>query len=243
MPSLTQVHATNFKSAQFDLEQRVQESRRRHSGVNVIPSDYAELFREYYLYVTLLVRKAGIPKDEAEDVAMSILTTFMERDALREYDPELRVMRGGAERTTLFRTFLGGFVLIYVRHYRERLNVRRSREGLSTETVMFTEAESGHEVTLIDLEAEPVIENYDALMTEDLINDIRQHIATVPNRNANDRMDMPQLFEVILKQIAEHDQIRTQELSDTFGISKASTFKWLRRLRDEISVVVEARAA
>lgn len=243
MPSLTHFQVRNSDHDKLVLIEKVKASRERHSSANIIPTDYADLFREYYQYVTLLVRKAGIPEIEAEDVAMSILMTFMEKGALEDYDPERIVVRNGVERTAAFRTFLSGFVLIYVRHYRERIQTRSFREGFSTETVMYVEGDTGTPVTYMDLHAPVQNEGYDDLMAEDLIVEIREHIGKIKPRNGNDRMDLTLFFDVILDQIQEHDEVRPSELAEMFGINRSTTFNWLRSLRKEIALVVEARSA
>lgn len=206
-----------------------------------VPQDFSEMFDRYYDYVVRLVAQSGIDFQNAEDVAMTILTKFFEKDALSDFDPEYTTEYGGVTRKAVFRTFLSGFVKTYVRHYKDRQRLQAQREGFSTDTVMFTYAESGEYATWMDLNGPTYEETHEELHAQDLIVAIRTHLATVPPRNAQDQCNLAALFESVLVQTYEDGSVDTAALATQFSVSKTSVQNWLKRLRAEVSIVVEAR--
>lgn len=211
------------------------------SRPDFIPTSFEEMFDHYYDYVVRLVYKSGIDFQNSEDVAMSILTRFYERDALSFFDADHTTNHGGVERRAVFRTFLSGFVRDYVQHYRDRQRIRQDREGLSTDTVMFVYAQSGEAATWLDLNAPQHEDTHDTLYEWDLVRSIRDHLAQVPRRNAQDQCDLAKFFEAVLRQTHADGRVDTILLAKEFGVSKASAQNWLKRLRAEVAKVIETR--
>ncbi len=204
-----------------------------------VPSSFEEMFATHYDYVVRLVAQSGIDFQNAEDVAMTILTKFFEKDALNDFDPEFTTEYGGITRKAVFRTFLSGFVKTYVRHYRDRQEVTRLREGFSVDTVMFTYADSGEPATWMDLQGPSFEEKYEDLAEQDLLASIRSRLQHSTPRNSQDQCNMPEFFEAVLRQTYAEGRVDTAALAEEFGVSKTSIQNWLKRLRSEVSSVIE----
>jgi len=210
------------------------------TSTTFVPRDFAELYEHYYLYVAKLVLRFGVPAGEVEDVTQSILLTFFEKNALEDFDPERMNDYQGKLRKAIFGTFLSGFVASYVRHYRDRIQVRVRRESLSVDTPVWTE--EGETQTLHDLLVDPVEEDYDDLMEADLLASVRTHLSRVaPPRRSHAKLNLSLLFELILDQLSEHGAVDAKELAELFGVSGTSVQNWLKQLRAEIQTVIEDR--
>lgn len=208
-------------------------------SADFVPESFDELFSHYYVYVVKLVQSFGIDRQNAEDVAMTILTTFFEKDALSDFNPEYTTAHSGIVRKAVFRTFLSGFVSIYVRHYRDRQNLSLKREGISTDSTLFTNYETGEPVTWMDYCGPRFYEEFEDHAEEDLINQIRARVAAAKPRNAQDKCDLVLFFELVLQQTKEHGEVQVDELATLFDVSKTSIQNWLKRLRVEVNSVVE----
>lgn len=95
--------ARSFQGTSGQPQQEPQEEPRSQGTVyaapkrpDIIPANYDELFTAYYDYVVGLVVTSGIDVQNAEDVAMTILATFFEKDVLSRLrsKPAHRVRRG-----------------------------------------------------------------------------------------------------------------------------------------------------
>lgn len=206
-----------------------------------VPETFEDMFDHYYDYVVRLVASSGINFQNAEDVAMTILVKFFEKDALHDFNPEFTTEYGGITRRAVFRTFLSGFVKTYVRHYRDRQRLQQEREGFSLDAVLFVYSDSGQPATWMDVEGPQYEENFDSLHAQDLVQSIRAHLATVPKRNIQDKCDLPAFFEAVLEQTYIGGKVDIHALSDKFNVSLPSIQNWLKRLRTEVSSVVEGR--
>lgn len=232
----------SFVVARQDFRYEREDDRQSRSAADhYVPTSFEDMFERYYDYVVRLVSQSGIDFQNAEDVAMTILTKFFEKDALSDFDPEFTTQYGGVVRKAVFRTFLSGFVKTYVRHYKERQRIQKDREGFSADTVMFFYSESGEAATWLDLSGPVYEENYDALHEKDLIQSIRAHLDSVPPRNVQDQCDLRAFFEAVLVQTYEDGRVDTATLAEQFEVSKTSIQNWLKRLRSEVAVVTEGR--
>lgn len=93
----------------------------------VAPASYDELFRNYYGWLRRVVIARGIPLVSADDVTMSILTTFMEKDALKSFDPDREYTSNGKPVRSNFRKFITHFFVVYLQHYRDVENRNNKR--------------------------------------------------------------------------------------------------------------------
>jgi hypothetical protein len=201
---------------------------------NHIPTSFEDLFVNYYRYVVNLVIRKGIAPQNAEDVAMTILTTFYEKDVLADYDPEHTVVHQGRARHTKFVTFLSGFVLIYLRHHRDRQNIHAAREPALCNAPDF--ATDGKQ-EYIEVIAPPTVETYDALFMEDLIGVISKHLATI-RESSWAKVRMQEFFGRVLVQVNVEGSVDVAALAAEYEVTQASVRNWLHRLHDEISVAL-----
>lgn len=207
-----------------------------------IPGTYSDMFQHYYTYVVKMVTKLGIDPQNAEDVAMTILSKFIEKDALADFDPDFQSSYGGVKRTAKFRTFLSGFVATYVQHHRTRQMKQAYREMRSTNQPVVSDSSnnSGDAVIeWIELYGPNVIDEHEDLAEQDLIRQIRTRLTASGVRNNQDRCNLADFFEAVLEQSNETGKVDVTALSVQFGVSKTTIQNWIKRLRSEVSVVVE----
>lgn len=104
------------------------------------PKDYAELYECYFPMIKSIVVKWGIDSRDVEDVAMELLTKFMERDALAWYNPDLLHdvgdnprLPGQKMRPAKFQGLLRRFCDLYVRQEWDKQKNLRRREVVRLE--------------------------------------------------------------------------------------------------------------
>ena len=88
---------------------------------DVIPASMDELARYYYDFILGMVRKHGIPDQEADDSVQYILERLEKTDVLGQYDPEYVSEHQGRIVRTRFSTFLGAKVIRYCLGERGRI--------------------------------------------------------------------------------------------------------------------------
>lgn len=190
---------------------------------NYVPTDFSDMFEHYYPYVVALVRRRGILPQSAEDVAMTILTKFFEKNALEDYRPEFTTAHDGIVRSARFPTFLSGFVLAYLRHYQHRQGVHLRRESMALE-----------DAPLSFLWSQGTFEETEA---QDFITSVTRHLQKIPP-TPRSKVAMADLFEAIVRQVELTGDISVTELAQTFGVSATSVRNWLAVLREEIGEVI-----
>lgn len=200
-----------------------------------VPTTFSDMFQHYYPYVVKLVAKMGIDQQSTEDVAMTILTKFYEKDALSDFDPTFQTSHGGVVRSAKFRTFLSGFVVTYVQHYRTRQTKQAYRECISTDQP----SNQFEGLTWLDFHGPSVTDNHEDLEEQDLLRGIRAHLLESSSSNNQDRCNLPEFFEAIQTQLEVLGKIDVAALSVTFGVCNASVRNWIKRLRTEVSKVIE----
>lgn len=210
---------------------RVRTSTGAKTG-DFVPSNYAEMFDHYYGYIRALVVKAHIDYQDVDDVSMSILTKFCEKDVLKDFDPHYHA---DVARKALFRTFLSGFVLIYLRHYVNRQWVNQKRELLYLDipdpTTSGSAGESWGEHSGLLNEA-AVQGEWDA---STLVQDIRKRLLSEP---AVQKCPLQDLFDECVRQISTADRTNVDQLAETFGISATTVRTRLRELRAIVGEVI-----
>lgn len=199
----------------------------RTHTTSVVPATYSELFSHYYPYVLGLVRKFRIEEADVEDVAMTILTKFYEKDVLSDFDAE-RLSASG--KPIQFMSFLSGFVAAYIQHYVQRQALLKVRHPVSVNM----------EVTTNGFLSSPWIEvfgpkHYDDVSDieyEQFLHSVRSHLASVPTRGLR---DYSLLFEMIIEQLDERGRIHKLELADLFGVGPTAIDGWIKTLRGHIT--------
>ena len=197
-----------------------------------VPTTYTELFDHYYAYVSTLVFKSGIDDQNVEDVTMSILSKFFENDVLSDFDPTFTSHYNGVTRKAVFRTFLSGFVKIYVRHYRDRQQINKQRSAISADALVCANIGSCSEVTWMELNGPSLVDTYDDLETTDLINTVRSHLRQMAK--TKERCPLTDLFEATLVHANLYGKPMVDSLAEQFGVSETTVRNRLSQLRTEI---------
>src|SRR6202043_3468910 len=94
--------------------------------LDIVPSDMDERARNYYDFIRGMVRKQGIPDQEAGDAVQYILERLEKTDVIGQFDPEHVTEHQGRQVRTKFSTFLGAKVMLYSRGERGRIGRRAS---------------------------------------------------------------------------------------------------------------------
>lgn len=197
---------------------------------NYVPETYDEVFRHYYPQIVGMVKMFKVSPNRREDVAMTILSKFIERDMLPKFDPEFI---GGNGQPVPFQTFITGFVASYVRYHRDREITEISREL----QLVDTEVEVDVNLVLPWLDTREVhTDDVTSVEVPITIALIREHLAKIPA--SDDIHSLSLLFEFMLTQIQEYGRVLVKELADLYGVSVTSMQKWIRSVRDEIRIVI-----
>jgi hypothetical protein len=199
-----------------------------------VPRTYDELFRIYYPYAVRSVAKAGIDPANVEDVAMSILMKFIEKDVLSDYDPTVTRRNG---QPIKFINFFLGFVFSYVRGYLTTQQRHRFMNPISTDQKI-SASSVAPELTWIDVYGEHREEDYADLMDEDFMRTVRTHLGVVSKVK---KKPFLLLFDFIVLQMEENDRIHREELANLFEVSLSTMFRWLHALRTEVGVAISLR--
>ena len=208
--------------------------------IRPVPTNYSEVFSLYYPYIIKLVRKAGIDSQNVEDVAMQLLTKFYEKDVLSDYNPEFTSSHSGVVRSANFNTFLAGFVFSYIRYLKGRQELNKNREPtLVDSSISSTSENSSSDLPWIVQHGLRHEDTHEELELEELILRINAHLARVTSKSSKDRCDLGMLFTVVQKQIYEQGKLNVAELAEVFGVSATSIQNWMKRLRGQISLVME----
>lgn len=197
----------------------------------VTPASYDELHRLYRPYTEKMVAKWGVRnRDEVQDIASAILTRFIERDMLSEFDPN---------RNVLFSTFLGGFIGAYVRYLKDRAEIDRYREGTSTDVVI-----GGSEsVTVYDVVAPKHHDDNTDLEYLEFLRAARGHLSRLKPTTGHDKMDPVAVFDQIVLHEYEYGKIDTNKIAQFFEVSLATAKSWIVRIRAQIKILLAQHAA
>lgn len=202
-----------------------------------VPRDYAELYAKYHTFVRRRVIARGIEEQNADDVTSELLLRFMERGSLEKYDPEKRFPTAGRMRTASFETYLGGHVDITVQGHRDKQNKQRTREPLVCDLILnanggtatwaqvyeerFGVSQSGHEEDVLAM-----------VVTEGLVGQMREYLATIPPRNAYDKCDLVAVLDGVVQQILHLGYVDFEVLAEQLGVSATSVNKYYWRMRE-----------
>lgn len=205
----------------------------------VAPQDNAAFFRQYWHYIVKTVQRTGIVN--AEDVAMDIFTRFIETDRLGRYDPTMVHVYNGKEHTAAFTTYLRSLVLLYCRSHYAKQYKRAERELLICDAVV----DPGTGETWLDRngDVQPSHEGeaVERLDNAEIVDYVRAYLRKVPRRTHRDICDLPRFFDAWLRQVLLDGEVNTKELAAQFGASPSSVRAWVRYLRTQIDIALEAR--
>lgn len=194
------------------------------------PSGPDELFRQYFGYTKKIVSSTpAIPSQDAEDVAMEIMTRLVERDVLGMFDPHSTFHHDGKDIPARFRTFLTAQIHLYVKGQRDRLGRQRKHEAI------ILDAPVGEDdgASMADLfgGAEDDVSHLDAA---EWIRQARSFLATVPRRSGQDACDLVRLFDALVSQASATGEVRVNEMALKMGVSAAVTGRWIQWLRQNL---------
>lgn len=203
----------------------------------LVPSSFEQMYEHYYTYVLQLTVRGGIDRQEAEDVAQTILTRFYERDALSDFDPEFTSVYDGVIRKATFSTFLSGFVTIYLRHHRERHIIRKSRELTLVDQPQNIKGDD-LSVTWVEVNCEPHMDRVDTIEEIQMIREIQDRLDALPPKKAREKTDLSTFFRAVLEQAYGGDGVNVPKLAEQFNVTGTTIHNWMLRLRDEVQVVI-----
>jgi hypothetical protein len=193
----------------------------------VVPSGPDELFTQYYGYVKKIVGGTPmIPPQDAEDVAMEIMTRLIERDVVGMFDPGMTFSHDDKEIPARFRTFLTAQVNLYVKGQRDKLGRQRKRELL----IIDTPSEDG--LSWADMFGSE--DDLSGLDAAEWVRQARSFLATVPRRSDRDRCDLVALFDEMIAQVAATGTTNTREIAVRLGVSPVVTGRWKQWLRQNL---------
>ena len=200
------------------------------------PRDYAEFFTIYRPYVIgLLITKAGIDPQNAEDVASEIMLRFMERDFLPRFDPTLVFQYKGEMRPARFKSFLSKFVMKYAQGHRDRQNRIRSRE-LHMDDAVREDGNLWIEVFLPEPSAD--VDVLEELGEEHLAIWVRRQLARVPKRSTHDTCNLVALFDHVMIQIRRDGDYNITKLREIFHVSPTAMNTWMWWLKENMAIAM-----
>lgn len=192
----------------------------RHT-TSLVPTGYDQLFRHYYPYVSAMVRKFNVPESSRDDVAMMLVTKFIEKDMLGTFDPERLDATGNPVK---FSSYLSGFVVAYIRYYVEREYKEASRSpNLIDET---TVTPSG-ELTWLDLNGFTHEDDLSHVDYELMVDAMKEKLKTVPTKN---KRDFHLLFSLMVDQLREKGRLNRRELAEMFEVSDSLISLWQKMM-------------
>lgn len=208
-----------------------------------LPESYEEMFDEYFDYVKLLVKKAGITVEDVEDVAMSIFTTFMEKDALAWYDPnklhdvgDKPRVEGARQRTARFPGLLRRFVNTYVLQHRDKQKTRAYKEPIRCETPVIT-TDAGDVGTWIEVFG-PATMPDNSLDFWNWVQTASDHLESLPVRG---QRDLARVFRSVVEQVAMDGKVDRKVIASDFGVSDTFVCQIFKDLRAELEKMGWAR--
>jgi hypothetical protein len=203
-----------------------------------VPASDAEVYQHYFRFIVALVIKNGIEQENAEDVAMTVLTTFIEKGVLADFDPDRIIEYNGVIRKAVFRTFLSGFVQTYTMQHRKKQAKSRYREPFSGD-----QNSPGVEQSWFDRYGESVsdVAEQDPVDGDVMIQRIRAHLATIKPRHRQDHCNLLDLFDALLRQYDEHGRYSPKLISEEFGVSKNTAVARIARLKPIVSAFMECK--
>jgi DNA-directed RNA polymerase specialized sigma24 family protein len=194
------------------------------------PKSFEDMFLHYYAFVHKFVKKMGIAPKDAEDITMAILVKFYERESFDYYDDEYVREDNPTQKVAAFRTFLTGFVKLYLRHYRERQTARDYREAVSLDSTL-----TGTDTLMYDHPSNAVEDSHIELFSAELESRIRKHLAATPNRG---KLNLSEFFEQVCDHVDRYDKVNRAELASHFGVGVSTINNWLSTLRTHVDIVI-----
>jgi hypothetical protein len=200
---------------------------------SAVPASYDELALRYRDYVIRLVRKQGIPPQDAEDAADDILLSEMTArnragepvGILALYDPSHTAEHQGVTKAVSFKAFLSARVALRCRGRRDAIQRRAARE------IPASGPAGDRPESWMELFGPQAWDDYSHLDAEEFTTRMRELLARQPRRSPTDSCDLVALFDELSRQVHEHGFISNAKVGQRFGIGDTTVTAWLARLR------------
>lgn len=179
-----------------------------------IPTSYDEVYRDYYDLIKWHCVRAKISEDAIEDYAMTLMEKLIKHGILEQYNPEI----------ANFRTFLSGFVVSYLRHFKAQDRKRKERYALSIDYVVSPAEFDTGSATLLDFAEHSVEGDFDVAEVNFALARIRERI------EASEDEKFLTFFDKVIEQVEEYGRMHVPELAEFFGVTSASIYNWRKRL-------------
>lgn len=206
------------------------------------PKDYAELQVNYRGFTENFLLQLGIDENNVEDVASDIQMRFMERGSLEKFDPEMTFYYRGEMRPARFRSYYSRSVEVYSRGHRDKQYKQARREfqigneHYSQETNHGSNAVDGAgggksaTANWFDTFGSPYPDHAervdDAMAMDAELAYVRQKLALIPPRNAQDRCDLVSFFDAVIAQILAYGEYDLAVLAKKFSVSTTAIHSW-----------------
>lgn len=222
---------------------RVAKGLSPHGGLMIdtvsgAPENYQELFEEYWGFVKAHVARAGIAPQDVEQVAMDIMTTFLAKDALSWYDPEMlhdtealagrpkqAVIAGPRMRKARFSSFLGRFVNLYVRQHKDKQNTRSFKEPIRCEQPVLVG--DGEALSWLDRNG-PETGLESDLEHDDWVGSVADYLDELEVRG---KRDLARLFRMLVEQANNDGVANRKAIAAEFQVSDTAVCHMVKDLR------------
>jgi hypothetical protein len=202
--------------------------------VTAVPGSDEEFVELYRDYIVGLVRKLGVPSQEADDVANDVILAELQArnregervGILALFRPDHTVEVQGKQKTATFRAFLSARVELRVRGRREALTRRAGRELLIAD-----KAVDGSGTTWMDLFGPSAEDDYSRVENEEWLAQVRDRLARVPRPDPSDSCDLLGLFDELMSVIRSDGKITGRAVQSRLGISAPVLSRGMDRLR------------
>lgn len=188
-----------------------------------VPQSDEEVFAEYYPHIKYLVGRKGIRKDYVDDYAMTLVSKFVEKGVLSDYDPERLTEVKGEQRTASFKTFLSGFVNSYLRHFAERDAIHAYRSALSSDMRVGENAD----IPLLDYLGKSTEDDHSGVEVREWVDSVRTRLGKEPRGRK-----LVLFLDMVMIQVAENGKVDTGELAEMFEVTRSTIHNWLKKLRE-----------
>jgi hypothetical protein len=196
------------------------------------PASAEELWRDYGAYMRRLIRRGGVPDQEADDVLGNIVARLIERDVLGMYEPGRTAVYGGREIKVTFKAFLSSIVMQYVKGQRDKLGRLTARELLIADR---PQDEAG--TTWAELFGWQWFDDYSHLDAQQFINRMRAYLAMVP---PSETVGLLELFDELVREVQDAGEMTVKAVREHFGIPAAEAKARIGELRSAIESAPEA---
>lgn len=196
------------------------------------PSNYEEMWKEYFPLVKILTSKAGIYYSDVEDVASEVFTKIMERDWLRIWKEG--IWKDGAKgvggstgtahptkRVASFRHWFQLLVVKYLRHHVDR------QRKMDTRYPKRLEDPVGEDSTWVEVygpeESDPEYLRVELARMVEWVHSLLEE--------RKSRYDLPALFEFCIEQGLGEGVIRRRDIASNLDVSMNVASSMLKELR------------